>query len=650
MNMKVSIIVPCHNAIGKIERCLASLRAQDFASPYEVIFVDDCSDDGTYAYLEAEATRHANWHVFRTEANSGSPSRPRNLGTRVASGDYVFFLDCDDRILADTLSVHHAHAVANDCCVVRGYLIVDDGKQLIEMNRVVNFGAAEGKRERVELIISKQSTTVPSLIRRDLLLRGGIAWNEQLRMGEDTLFLIDVLTAAERIDYIEHATFIYNKAVTQVASSTRTYGARELGNHLAVWDAAERKLARLGLSYVGIRFQVGLQTVLQALVRYYSGDIDPALFKRFSDFVSQHWHVVSGFRLNARLAKLLELLHANDYSGFFEEAKPRLLVAGYDLKFIEKVVPLLSRRCQVRVDEWKWHNEHDVAASRDALDWAELIFCEWLLGNAVWYSRYKRNDQRLIVRAHRFELSRQFGHVVEDDNVDVYIAVSVLYVERLIETFRISRSKVRLLPNYVDATGYASMDAADRVYNLALIGSLPSRKGLMKALELLRSLVEVDPRYNLSVYGKSAMETTWIMRDPLEEAYFRRCEDYIQAHGLSGHVRFKGHVDVTRALADVGFVLSVSDDEHLPESFHIAPSDGFASGGQGLLLDWSGVEYIYPSDSVFPSLEAMRDHILQSADYATCQEGAKKGHEFVGREYSASLFLDRLDGILRDLL
>ena len=650
MNMKVSIIVPCHNALGKIERCLASLRAQDFSEPYEVIFVDDCSNDGTHAYLEAEAARHANWRVLRTETNSGSPSRPRNLGTQMARGDYVFFLDCDDRILADTLSVHHAHAVLNDCCVVRGYLTVDDGKRLVEMNRIVNFGETKEKSERIELIISKQSTTVPSLIKRELLLRDGVSWNEELRMGEDTLFLIDVLTAAERIDYIEHATFVYSKAVTRVASSTRTYGARELSNHLIVWDSAERKLAPLGLSYVAIRFQVGLQTVLQALIRYYSGDIDPALFRRLSNFVTRHWDVVSTYRLNSRLTRLLELLHANDYSGFFQEARPRLLIAGYDLKFIEKVVPLLSRRFQVRVDEWTGHNEHDVAASRDALDWAELIFCEWLLGNAVWYSRYKRGDQRLVVRAHRFELSRQFGHVVEDENVDVYIAVSVLYVERLIETFNINREKVRLLPNYVDAKVYASIDAPGRVYNLALIGSLPSRKGLMRALELLRSLVEVDPRYNLTVYGKSAVETTWVMRDPQEEAYFRRCEDYIQAHGLSAHVKFKGHVDVTRALADVGFVLSVSDDEHLPESFHIAPSDGFASGGQGLLLDWSGVEYIYPADCVFPSLEAMRDHILRNNHYATFQEGAQKGREFIGREYSAPLFLDRLEGILRDLL
>ncbi|MFC3551477.1 glycosyltransferase [Lysobacter cavernae] len=648
--MKVSIIVPCHNAIGKVERCIASLRAQDFAHPHEVIFIDDCSDDGTHAFLEAEVARHPDWRVLQTERNSGSPSHPRNLGVQVARGDYVFFLDCDDRIFEDTLTVHHAHAVASDCCVVRGFLIVDDGKSLVEMNRVTDFSQASSNKQRIELIIRKQSTTVPSLIKRDLLVRHGIVWNEGLRMGEDTVFLIDVLTACERIGYIDHPTFVYNKAVSRVTSSTRTYGARELCNHLEVWSTAERMLERQGISYVTIRFQVGLQTVLQALIHYSRGDIDEALFKRFSDFVSERWRAVSAYRLNARLASLLDLLRANDYTGFFEEAKPRLLIAGYDLKFIEKLVPVLSRRFQVRVDEWVGHNAHDTAASNEALDWAEFIFCEWFLGNAVWYARNKRKDQRLVVRTHRFELSRKFGHVVADDNVDIYIAVSVLYFERLVETFNIDRAKVRLLPNHVDFDGYASLDAPSRVFNLALVGSLPSRKGLLKALELLRSLVALDPRYNLVVYGKSAWETAWVTRDPVELAYFQRCDEYIQANGLYDHVKFKGHVDVTRALADIGFVLSTSDDGHLPESFHIAPADGFAAGGQGLLLDWSGVEYIYPAEFVFPSLDAMRDHILHNADYELFREGARKGREFVAHEYSVSQFLDRLDRIFRDLL
>ncbi len=630
---------------------MASLRAQDFpVENYEVIFVDDSSSDGTFELLQKECGRSLNWRVLRTAANSGAPSQPRNMGVSAARGEYVFFLDCDDCIAADTLRVHYSHALTGDYCIVRGYLVVNDGKSLIDMNKMSAFDVDFDKVKRIERIIRSQSTTVPSLIKRDVLVNNGILWNESLRMGEDTVFLIDVLAACERIGYIDHSTFVYNKAVSRVASSTRVYGARELRNHLDVWELAEHKLGSVGLSYVGIRFHVGLQTVLQALIRYNTGDIDRELFARFSRFVSKHWTVVSNYKLNSRLSTLLAFLRVNDYFGFFAEARPRLLIAGFDLKFILGVIPTLSEKFNVRVDEWVGHDEHDTAASRELLDWAEIIFCEWLLGNAVWYSQHKRKDQRLVVRAHRFDLSREFGNLVNDGNVDLYVAVSVLYVERLLESFNLDRTKVRLLANHVGADGYCSNDNDSRVFNLALVGSLPARKGLMKALELLSELVLIDERYNLSIYGKGAHETPWILRDTAEFAYFQRCDEFIEEKGLSDYVHFCGYVDVTKELADVGFVLSVSDDEHLPESFHIAPSDGFAAGGQGLLLDWSGVEYVYPAEFIFSSLEDMKSHIVRNSDYGLFKSTAGRGREFIAAEYAVPLFVKRLSENISDLL
>jgi len=649
--LKVSIIIPCHDAIGKIERCLASLRLQDFpASEYEVIFVDDQSTDGTFEFLHAECGQHGNWHVLRTDTNSGSPSRPRNLGIEAAQGEFVFFLDCDDRILVDTLSAHYAYAAENGLCVVRGYLLVDNGRSLVEMNRL-SPGLMAGERlQLIESIIRSQSTTVSSLIRRELLVRHRILWNEDLRMGEDTLFLIDVLIRSEKVGYIDHPTFIYSKAASRIASSTRMYGARELRNHLEVWETAESRLATLGLSYVRLRFHVGLQTVLQALVRYYRGDIDEVLFDRFSAFIRKHWLIVSGYKLNSRLKSLLELLSENDHARFFLEAKPRLLVAGYDLKFISGMLPALSHRFNIMVDEWTGHDRHDQDRSQAALEWAEIIFCEWLLGNAVWYSRRKRADQRLVVRVHRFELSREFGHLIDDAAVDVYLAVSVLYVERLVETFNISRSKVRLLANHVDVDIYEKKDDPERIFNLALVGALPSRKGLLRSLQLLRELVARDERYNLSIYGKDPHQTDWIRRDAGESTYYTLCDKYIEENGLSEKVVFKGYVDVSRALSDVGFVLSVSDDGHLPESFHLAPSDGFAAGGQGVLLAWSGVEYLYPGDFIFQSVGEMRDYILGSLDYDVFKERSLRGRSFIAEEYSAGLFLRRLNQIFFDLM
>ena len=92
--MKISIIIPCFNAIDKIGRCLASLNKINWPkSEFEVRFVDDCSDDGTFEYLRKICKATTNWYTEKLTINSGSPSRPRNFGVEKALGDYIFFLD-----------------------------------------------------------------------------------------------------------------------------------------------------------------------------------------------------------------------------------------------------------------------------------------------------------------------------------------------------------------------------------------------------------------------------------------------------------------------------------------------------------------------------------------------------------------------------
>ncbi|MFM6402941.1 MAG: hypothetical protein ACKPFF_40230, partial [Planktothrix sp.] len=282
--------------------------------------------------------------------------------------------------------------------------------------------------------------------------------------------------------YIDHPTFVYNKAFAQEVSSTQTYGARELKNHLAVWSLAEQKLSSLGISYVQIRLQVALQTALLSMIKYYSGDIDVKLFQDLSLFIQRNWEVIQLFNYNERLKKLVILIKNEKYIDFIEDIKPRLLIAGYDLKFITSAVPYLQQYYQVKLDEWTGHDSHDLEKSKKLLEWAEIIFCEWLLGNAVWYSQNKKPTQKLIIRMHRFELTRDFGDKVEQSNVDRYFTVSVYIYEEFIRKFGYERQKMRLIPNFLEVDNYFTSDNKNKVYNLAMIGILPSLKGFMKSL------------------------------------------------------------------------------------------------------------------------------------------------------------------------
>lgn len=100
MGPLVSIITPAYNAEGHLPAALASVLEQTFAD-WEMIVVNDGSTDGTAAFLDT--LDHPSIRVIH-QSNAGV-SAARNSGLDVARGQYVTFLDADDRLPPDSLAI-----------------------------------------------------------------------------------------------------------------------------------------------------------------------------------------------------------------------------------------------------------------------------------------------------------------------------------------------------------------------------------------------------------------------------------------------------------------------------------------------------------------------------------------------------------------
>ncbi|MEO3942033.1 glycosyltransferase [Paenarthrobacter nicotinovorans] len=644
--MKLSIVVPCYNAETKIGPCLESLERISLPEDsFEVLFVDDFSTDGTLALLEHRADAHINWRVVALAANSGSPSRPRNVGTSKATGEYVFFLDCDDEILPEALRLQLELAENEDSDIVRASLFtMERGKKPQLLNRVIDFNFTDSRTEKIAKIVRDQSTTNSSLIRRSLLIDNGIIWPEHLHMGEDTVFLNNVLSASLNISYLDEPAIVYHKSIGFIRSTTQQYGARELASHLEVWESAESTLSRVGLSYMEIRGHVSLRVALESIYRFNRGDIDAGLFSKLARLVQNNWDSIAEKAFRPRIRETLEVINSGNYEAFQQNIKQRLLIAGMDLKFISPAIPALQEHYSVKLDAWTGHDAHDAEQSQELLEWADVIFCEWLLGNAVWYARHKRAHQRLVVRLHRFELNTRFGHDIDQSKVDCFISVSLHTSEDMIRTFSMDRTKVRIIPNYLDVNSYRTSDDPKKTKRLAMVGMLPKLKGYHRALELLHYL-DSHGDFTLTVFGKGPLDLPWVYKNPVERDYYEACDQYILDHNLSDKVTFSGWVDTKEALADFGFVLSLSD----LESFHVAPAEGFAAGNQGVFLPWHGVDYIYPSDYIFEDIFGIRDYILKNQDLVDFNRTAELGQSFVRDRYSLETFVSLVQEALEEV-
>lgn len=98
--MKISVVIPSYNSIKYLSQCVESVLSQTFKD-YEIILVDDGSTDGSEKLCDDYESRYPFISVIHQE-NAGA-SAARNAGLKKASGEYVHFIDSDDRLSGDTV-------------------------------------------------------------------------------------------------------------------------------------------------------------------------------------------------------------------------------------------------------------------------------------------------------------------------------------------------------------------------------------------------------------------------------------------------------------------------------------------------------------------------------------------------------------------
>ena len=103
MSGLVSIICPAYNCEQFLPETISSVLGQTYQD-WELLICDDGSTDKTGVIADEFASRDSRIQVFH-QKNSGLPAVPRNLALQKAQGDYIAFLDGDDRWDKDKLRI-----------------------------------------------------------------------------------------------------------------------------------------------------------------------------------------------------------------------------------------------------------------------------------------------------------------------------------------------------------------------------------------------------------------------------------------------------------------------------------------------------------------------------------------------------------------
>lgn len=106
----ITVVVPAFNVAEYLGECLASLVVQAVFDRCQVVIVDDGSTDETAHVAQAFATQYPNVTVVRQNNQGPGPGAARNSGLEQAKGEYVMFLDGDDRLVPGGLDLLHRAA------------------------------------------------------------------------------------------------------------------------------------------------------------------------------------------------------------------------------------------------------------------------------------------------------------------------------------------------------------------------------------------------------------------------------------------------------------------------------------------------------------------------------------------------------------
>lgn len=223
---KVSVIVPVYNAEKYLRSCVDSILAQTVRD-IELILVDDGSTDTSPAICDEYAVEDSRVKVLHKP--NGRAASARNAGLRIASGEYVAFVDADDLIVPEMYEKMLA-AEADVCLCDYVRFQGEQEYPFSQPNVEGGFYDKEQIREKIYPHLVMDGVEYPitisnwaMLIRCSVITNNQLAYREDILISEDAPFGAEVLYCADTFAYLK-GEYYYRYRMTG-GSASKTYKA-----------------------------------------------------------------------------------------------------------------------------------------------------------------------------------------------------------------------------------------------------------------------------------------------------------------------------------------------------------------------------------------------------------------------------------------
>ena len=218
ISYKISFIVPVYNVEKYVKECIDSiLSIKSFC--YELIIVNDGSTDASMQVVTSICPKNANIKIF-TQQNRGL-SAARNVGVSLASGEYIYFIDSDDKISTDNLQCLVEEISGDEDIVIGNFsTFCADGMNIQNHCKIPHKKTAFGGYFLEKYYLKEIYTVVwRNLYKRNFILENKLRFMEGVTY-EDVEWSPRALWFAKKVTYYNYSIYNYRKREGSIVNST----------------------------------------------------------------------------------------------------------------------------------------------------------------------------------------------------------------------------------------------------------------------------------------------------------------------------------------------------------------------------------------------------------------------------------------------
>ena len=213
----ISVILPVYNAEKYLFQTLSSVINQSYQD-LEVIVVNDGSTDDSFKMLSEFSLKDERIRII-DQSNSG-PSKARNRGIELAKGSWIYFMDADDILDEDAFSQLMRDSSGYDMIVFGAYKHIinksNEEKKQYQfnlLNEEIKSRQEIGAYLMKVLKNNKQDVFLyyiwNKIFSAEIIRKSQIKFNEDIRLGEDFIFVSEYLKKAETIRILDNCYYHY---------------------------------------------------------------------------------------------------------------------------------------------------------------------------------------------------------------------------------------------------------------------------------------------------------------------------------------------------------------------------------------------------------------------------------------------------------